>query len=657
MSYIFEGVPIGPYYGPNRLLVVPRDEDGTAYQLNIFPDLFNEQLRQAGKPLKFYYLPDAPRMAKNESGDYMFHFTRFSGVLTADDNIAVASPGQVETAGGVLAFTTTLKIPDDVLDDAVALIRKEIKNNARYSQDKYFALGPDSDWQIEIGVVPIVDNDVSVSNLSPENISDPATQSPDNPWLWKMQGEGKGTINPVGNNAYTAMVGQYPAQIIEQAFHGVSSPVFVHNTLRHKFYTGSFKASVHGEWSAIFNHFSADLKARYLWAQADIQAAFNSAVKAGVITKSVTIDNEVLTPEREQMYEAQVDKVFDKFMDAAQKAILDVQPAAIENAKAADTGVIGVSFAMKLQHDEHHLSLDFNETIDETYLKDNTISAHLMGFYDVLEEDKKAEEKYFDTVHLAEGFRKIHVIASARAFWPEGDKEGDPIEQLLLEVGYPDAAGNIVYKNSGLFMDNVLAAKSTTLAPAVWTKDNKDRIIIFDFERQSKLPKERQNIIYVKRKVRFQIKPCVEIPDRAIRFPEEQTTEHSIEVKADALGKLIVGPVELNTVLDDRTKVEVTFRKKNRNPETIRFTKDTIGHPQFFEAWTLKPEDALNWSYQVTMHLASKVPGVPAITYTGEEHFLAGSMPLIVEAPMPPDDLKERIDRLKQIGADMGADF
>jgi hypothetical protein len=507
-------------------------------------------------------------------------------------------------------------------------------------------------------VVPIVDNEVYISSITPENIADPTTQKPDNPWLWKMQGEGKGTINPVGNNAYTAMVGQYPAQILEQAFQGVSSPVFVHNALKHKFYTGSFKASVHGEWSAIFNHFSADLKAKFWIVEGDVQAAFNSAVKAGVITKSITIDNEILTPEREKMYEAQVDKVFDKFMDAAQKSILDVQPAKIENAKAADIKGVGVSFALKFQHDENHLTLDFNETIDETYIKDNTISAHLMGFYDELKKDKKSIDKYFDTVHLAEGFRKIHVIASARAFWPDAKGEGgDPIEQLILEVGYPDSTGAIVYKNSGLFMDNAMAAKSTTLTPAVWTKDDKDRILIFDFERQSNLKKEDQNVIYVKRQVRFQIRSSVEVPDRTIKFPEEKTTEHSIEVKADALGKLIVGPVQLDTKLDDRTKALVTFKKVNRNPETIRFTMDNISEPQFFEAWTLKPEDALQWTYQVTMLIESKNPGVPAITYKGEEKTMAGSMPLIVEVPFPPADLKEQIAKLKEIGEVLKDDF
>jgi hypothetical protein len=521
--------------------------------------------------------------------------------------------------------------------------------------------------QIGLGVVPIVDNEVSISNLSPENVSDPSTQKPDNPWLWKMQGEGKGTINPVGNNAYTAMVGQYPAQLVEAGFHGASSPIFVHNALKHKFYTGAFKASIHGEWSAIFNHFSADLSANYFFYKADIQTAFNSAVKNGTIKKSITIDTEVLTPEQEKNYEAQVDKTFDKFLDIAQKTIFDPAPPKIENAKAGGQGAagsalnpagVGVSFAMKVEHDESHLTLNFEEEINETYIKDNVISAHMMGFYEKLQGNKDEEKKYFDVVHLEEGFRKIHVIATARAYWPDANGNGgDPIDQLVLEVGYPDSRGAIVYKNSGLYMDNIGAAKSTSLTPAIWTKENSHRILIFDFERQTNLPPEKQNIIYIKRQVRFQEKPSVEIPDRTLRFDEEQTTEHSIEVKADALGTLSVGPVELDTKLDDRVKVMVTFRKANRNPETLRFTADNIKERQFFEAWTKDPADAVNWSYQVTMMYESKVAGVPAITYNGAEISMAGSAPLIVQVPLPPDNLKDQIAKLKEIGSSLADDF
>jgi hypothetical protein len=78
---------------------------------------------------------------------------------------------------------------------------------------------------------------------------------------------------------------------------------------------------------------------------------------------------------------------------------------------------------------------------------------------------------------------------------------------------------------------------------------------------------------------------------------------------------------------------------------------------QFFEAWTKDPADAVNWSYQVTMMYESKVPGVPAITYTGDEIPMAGSMPLIVQVPLPPDDLKDQIAKLKEIGSTLGSDF
>ena len=47
-------------------------------------------------------------------------------------------------------------------------------------------------------------------------------------------------------------------------------------------------------------------------------------------------------------------------------------------------------------------------------------------------------------------------------------------------------------------MDNIGAAKSTSLTPAIWTKDNPHRILIFDFERQTNLPPEKKYYLYKK---------------------------------------------------------------------------------------------------------------------------------------------------------------
>ena len=114
------------------MLVVQADKDGTTYQLNIFADLFNEELRKDGKPLQFYYLPDSLAWPKR-NGDYNVHFTKFAGVLTADDNIAVASPGQVEVAGGVLAFTSTSRYPIVSFKAAIDQLKHNAKNDPQSS--------------------------------------------------------------------------------------------------------------------------------------------------------------------------------------------------------------------------------------------------------------------------------------------------------------------------------------------------------------------------------------------------------------------------------------------------------------------------------------------------------------------------------------------
>ena len=51
------------------------------------------------------------------------------------------------------------------------------------------------------------------------------------------------------------------------------------------------------------------------------------------------------------------------------------------------------------------------------------------------------------------------------------------------------------------------------------------------------------------------------------------------------------------------------------------------------------------------------MPGVPALTYSGEEIPMTGSVPLIAQVPLPPDNLKDQIKKLKEIGTDLGTDF
>ena len=95
---------------------------------------------------------------------YKFSFIKFEGVLNADDNID--APGaETEVAGGVLAFTTTLKIPDDVIAAAIQQLKQNCMNDAKFSNDTRWML-KDGMPDPNLGVVPIVSNLCAVSNYN-----------------------------------------------------------------------------------------------------------------------------------------------------------------------------------------------------------------------------------------------------------------------------------------------------------------------------------------------------------------------------------------------------------------------------------------------------------------------------------------------------------
>src|SRR5664279_2015009 len=304
MSYQFRGNALGPVWGPNQMMIV-QQKDGETYQLNIFPDYFNAELRASGKPMYFYYQPDAPRMAKYEDGSYKFSFIKFEGVLNADDNIDV--PGaETEVAGGVLAFTTTLKIPDDVIAAAIQELKQKCMNDAKFSNDTRWMI-KDGMPDPNLGVVPIVSNLCAVSSIS---FNSPKPTAGDDPWMCIVEGtnydtsvkDDKGNViatgstNPTGENAFTLMLGQYPATILEQAFKGASSPIYVSHRLQHMFYMDAFHAHIHADFDMCYTYVSAELKAKYLWAQADVQGAYSDLEKQGALTYDIAINNMILTP-------------------------------------------------------------------------------------------------------------------------------------------------------------------------------------------------------------------------------------------------------------------------------------------------------------------------------------------------------------------------
>src|SRR5262245_10114716 len=107
----------GPIWGPDFVLVTVHDNTGLTYQLQVYPDAKNMQLKAAGLPQQYYFEPGSVYVAKLHNGvDYDFSMTVFKGLMTSETDIGVnamnTNNGTVELGGGFCTFSTTFAVPD-----------------------------------------------------------------------------------------------------------------------------------------------------------------------------------------------------------------------------------------------------------------------------------------------------------------------------------------------------------------------------------------------------------------------------------------------------------------------------------------------------------------------------------------------------------------
>jgi len=662
----------GPFWGPN-FLQVGISTDGEPTTLQIFADINNDRLRQLNKPMYFYILPNRVYLAKDGNGRYILSFTKFAGVLNADNNIGAS--GQEEVAGGVLSFSSTLELPPGVLESVKDQIITMIKSDPSYKTHPLFQL-PASQPQIELGFVPIEASEVAVSNLTMNDItSDPAKQQADDKWLWRMQGEGKGSIDPNGYNSNVAMVGQYPAALLAAGLKGESAPIMVHNALKLRFRCKPIQIVVSANVQKIFENFSSNTKYRDNWNQINIQTAFQENSLSQYITVKMIFGDQEIDDKEKKAYMDIAQDAQNRMFDQIKSYIFDRQEPKVDPAVAADThsrrlvkdyslfwGLYnhystedsdnGYSYAFKSNVDITRFNSTFTYTLEGPYSILTVASGTMNGLFKEIKAKPELEEAYMHFVNLGDAFKKIHVIATSRANWPDATFPGDPLDKLTLSVGYTDSNGVIQYSNSGRYYDNLskkLSAPNDT-APAIWTKDDKDRVFVFEFAVNENIAKELQNKIFIRRSVAYKMDPRVKInDDNTVLVPEEGTTDTQIEVKANIVGHLIVGPLSLDVNLNQYTDVEVTFEKKGFDPITHLFTAANINDKKVFELWTNENTTAIGWTYKVKV-IYKSFGLQPAIDYESEPRPMTGSCPngIVLQVPPPPDNMIDQLKKYKE---------
>lgn len=465
-----------------------------------------------------------------------------------------------------------------------------------------------------------------------------------------MQGQGNGSIDPSGQNAYSALVGAYPAAILWAAFHGASSPIVVIQNLKLKVWSPVVEVSIRGRWRKVFEHFSSAVQGHFLWASADLKAEFNNMRINGDIQVDVKVDQTL--PNAEKIAE-QIDKrsdlVFEKFMEQAKQVIFEPPAPQVPPAEASSgSGFWGVGVALKWRRDETDLELNYHETRQFAYLQEHTVSSSLEGMYEEMKRDPSAARKYFLSVTLDDWPRKLSRIVKPVVNWPQPDKNwaGQPVAFVSAQIGYPNAKGELMWDGHAFTKSDQVDA--TWNPPGITQKE------LSDVERP---PADwTPDKTFIKRKVHL-----LEPPDPAenpyVRVtvdrnvidldPEPNGTplnDVTIEVRADSAGRVAVGPIELGGELENsKQMVEVTFeltdnKGKPLGREAVKFSWnfEDQNHPRFWSVFTGDPQIQAFYRYRVRVIVKGSIftrgqewegPWVPT----------SANGPLTVTIPLPDD--------------------
>lgn len=476
------------------------------------------------------------------------------------------------------------------------------------------------------------------------------------PWYWGLQGNGPGPLDPAAEHAFSGLLGTLPTAILWQGFRGAYSPVSVVQSFLIPVWSTNIELTIRGNWERVFTHFSSNAKGKVFWFSADIKAEFNNLRINGGITVDLLIDG--TAPGADKMQEEinkRIDLISEQFTTLAKQVIFQPAPT-VEPAQAStDNGGLlgglfgfGAGMALKFRRDDTMVDLFYKERRQFRYNRLHVVSSTLEGFFDDLKRDPDAERKYFDTLYLDDWDRKVTRLVKPVASWPDPSQKwiGDPVAFLSCQVGYPDTRGAVQWAahvfqstDTGDMTNWVPAfakknAADVADAPADWTPDK----------------------AFVKRRVHLTEPPSALADANNRVFVERNTidldegengslsNDNTIEVRADSVGVLEVGPLSLNVALADATQVvEVEFQAAGKTLDgndrpVVRFSfkADDQDLPRRWKIFTGDPAFQVQYQYRVRVIVKGSI-FTKGMEWIGPWMQGLGNGPLMVSVPTADD--------------------
>jgi len=551
---------VGPLFGPDFVIVTVNDATGTRYDVQVYPDAHNPELRAAGLPTQYYFQPAQVYLARKqtEPQDFDFEMTLFKGLGSEEANITPAElqGASTEMGGGFCTFSTTFAIPPSVITGVIGKLQAREHDAPVPRLAPYFNQQP-GDPAPGLGIVPITNSTVICAVQDP-NVTGGKI-------LMTAQYSQKGSIEQQGSSTFLISCNLFAAGEIASALKAGASPPFtVTNVLKESFYINAVTVDVAVDVDKVYDSFSAAVDASSFLGIDDISAsaAWSSCITNGGVTTHITQDGAELDANTAKWINDNVDEMKKTAMDLVKQEIFSWDPAKADS-KATTSGrgwfsefFGGAAVALKSDHERKGVHFNQQLILDETISVEQAVSGDLNDLLPAVRADLN---KYLFVIDIGEFFKKVQVVGKCLVNFgeklPDGTDVSDPLVAVQLEVGYPDFDNPVVNGQANLQMlaqgEHYVegqTAPNGPVAPAIWKAGNAGDYVNFSFLRlDNPVPAWPQDQVKLRRQLvfdghdpRVNLSPAIAPHDRAIAEIEQIGTEHSPILTASDVGYVFV---------------------------------------------------------------------------------------------------------------------
>lgn len=588
--------PLGPLFGPDFITIQVNDQTHGTFALEVFPDANNSTLKANGLPMQFYYLPKEIYLAKKQdaSGDFDFSVTLFKGLMTSEDTLGISGQattgGEVDAGGAFVSFSTTMAVPDSVIQGAIAQLKNQ-QHDPPPARIAMLFLRAQTDPDPLLGIVPIVDNAVTIEvpqlpagTASPAAPAAPAAPAPaagtsptagpstptavpaasakplvpsapinnGNPWFISAQGAGHGSIEASGVSSFLVTCNQFAAGAIVGALQAGRSPFTLHYNLTMMFYMNACQIQMHVDVDKVFTQFSGAAEAQYGFYKADLSANYQECVTSGAVTTIINVNEVAVDQSLKDMIDKQCGTMQDKAWTLVKDEIFDWKPKPDDPASASAGGCGGVAVNLKFNYQKHGVHFDQSWTLNDSVTKLDTVSGTLNDLQPAI---KANLDKYLSIIDIGQFFQKLQVGATANINFSGDAQLGDPIVAASIVAAYPnllpdgtsvpspDGSPTLKTRGDGFHYTPGAINLAAPETLARWTKDNPNDIINISFMRLMKsLPNWDADKVKITKKLIYN--PDDARVDLSTGTPEIDvtlvTSDHTPVVSPDDVGYVFV---------------------------------------------------------------------------------------------------------------------